>query len=136
MRTIGTMRFIRPATASRLLPGGLLLSMLLFAACSDEHETGHRAGTSIGFAVTALQGAGDAPSTTRAAADSVPRLEITPIGGETSDGGQELYLHTLTEEGIATNNAREAGAGASEESGGATTKGAPVTTATMHADAT
>ena len=136
MRTIVTMRFIRPATASRLLPGGLLLSALLFAACSDEHETGHRAGASIGFAVTALQGAGDAPSTTRAAADSVPHLEITPIGGETSDGGQELYLHTLTEEGIATDEAREAGAGVAGESGGATTKGAPVTTATMHADAT
>ncbi|AVM57919.1 hypothetical protein C3V43_09250 [Bacteroides heparinolyticus] len=130
------MRFIRPATASRLLPGGLLLSALLFAACSDEHETGHRAGASIGFAVTALQGAGDAPSTTRASADSVPHLEITPIGGETSDGGQELYLHTLTEEGIATDEAREAGAGVAGESGGATTKGAPVTTATMHADAT
>ncbi|WP_129588760.1 fimbrillin family protein [Prevotella heparinolytica] len=136
MRTIVTMRFIRPATASRLLPGGLLLSALLFAACSDEHETGHRAGASIGFAVTALQGAGDAPSTTRASADSVPHLEITPIGGETSDGGQELYLHTLTEEGIATDEAREAGAGVAGESGGATTKGAPVTTATMHADAT
>ena len=121
------MRFIRPATTFRLLPGVVLLSALLFAACSDEHETGHRAGTSIGFAVTALQGAGDAPATTRASADSVPRLEITPIGGETSDGGQELYLHTLTEEGIATDEAREAGA---------TTKAAPVTTATMHADAT
>ena len=136
MRTIVTMRFIRPARPSRLLPGVVLLSALLFAACSDEHETGHRAGTSIGFAVTALQGAGDAPATTRASADSVPHLEITPIGGETSDGGQELYLHTLTEEGIATDGAREAGAGASGESGGATTKAAPVTTATMHADAT
>ncbi|RRD90855.1 fimbrillin family protein [Bacteroides heparinolyticus] len=127
MRTIVTMRFIRPARPFRLLPGVVLLSALLFAACSDEHETGHRAGASIGFAVTALQGAGDAPATTRASADSVPHLEITPIGGETSDGGQELYLHTLTEEGIATDGAREAGA---------TTKAAPVTTATMHADAT
>ena len=130
------MRSIRPARPFWLLPGVVLLSILLFAACSDEHETGHRAGTSIGFAVTALQGAGDAPATTRASADSVPHLEITPIGGETSDGGQELYLHTLTEEGIATDGAREAGAGASGESGGATTKAAPVTTATMHADAT
>ena len=133
------MRFIRPATASRLLPGGLLLSMLLFAACSDEHETGRRAGTSIGFSVTALQEAGESGTkgaVTRASADSVPRLEITPIGGETADDGRQLYLHTLTEEGIATDEAREAGAGASGESVGATTKAAPVTTATMHADAT
>ena len=141
MRTIVTMRIIRPARPFRLLPGVVLLSALLFAACSDEHETGHRAGTSIGFAVTALQGAGDAPATTRASADSVPHLEITPIGGETSDdGGQGLYLHTLTSDGIVSGLGQENGedgpATTMHEPATPATKAAPVTTATMHADAT
>ena len=142
MRTIGTMRFTRPDKAFRRLSGCLLLAALLLGACSDGHETGERGGASIGFAVTALQEGeetGTRGTATRAATtDSVPRLEITAIEGETSEDGQELYLHTLTQEGIVTDDTRETGEDIRKagENGGATTKAAPVTTATMHADAT
>ena len=130
------MGFICRGSVFRLLSGGMLLSALLFGACSDEHETGRHAGASIGFNVTAPQGAEDAAATTRAVSDTLPGLEITAIEGETSDDGKELYLHTLTEDGIATDGAREVGDGVSGENGSAITKAAPVTTATMHADAT
>ena len=133
------MRFIRPVTTSRLLSGVVLalLSALLFAACSDEEDGGGLRGRTIGFEMTAPQGAeetGTKGAATRAAADTLPRVEITAIEGTTDEEGRQLYLHTLTEEDIVTDEAREAGASA--ESGGATTKALPVTTATMHADAT
>src|SRR3712207_1866844 len=100
MRTIGTMRFTRPDKAFRRLSGVVLLAAPLLGACSDGHETGERGGASIGFAVTALQEGeetGTRGAATRAAAtDSVPRLEITAMEGETSEDEQELYLHTLT----------------------------------------
>ena len=131
-----TTRFICTGTSSRLLSGGMLLSMLLFAACSDEHETGRHAGTSIGFNVTALQEAGNVSATTRTATVPLPQVEITPIEGETTADGKELYLHTFTEESIVTVDARKAGDGVSGENGGATTKAAPVTTATMYDNAT
>lgn len=131
-----TTRFICTGTSSRLLSGGMLLSMLLFAACSDEHETGRHAGTSIGFNVTALQEAGNVSATTRTATVPLPQVEITPIERETTADGKELYLHAFTEESIVTVDARKAGDGVSGENGGATTKAAPVTTATMYDNAT
>ncbi|WP_144597908.1 fimbrillin family protein [Bacteroides zoogleoformans] len=136
-----TMRFIRPVTTSRLLSGVVLalLSALLFAACSDEEDGGGLRGRTIGFEMTAPQGAeetGTKGAATRAAADTLPRVEITAIEGTTDEEGRQLYLHTLTEEDMAADDAREADAGVAGESGGATTKAAPVTTATMHADAT
>ena len=135
------MRFIRPVTTSRLLSGVVLalLSALLFAACSDEEDGGGLRGRTIGFEMTAPQGAeetGTKGAATRAAADTLPRVEITAIEGTTDEEGRQLYLHTLTEEDMAADDAREADAGVAGESGGATTKAAPVTTATMHADAT
>ncbi|WP_315087661.1 fimbrillin family protein [Bacteroides heparinolyticus] len=125
-----TMRFTCLGKAFLTLSGGMLLSALLCIACSDGEYGERLPGKTIGFNVTASQGAvdvGTKHTSTRTAADTLPRLEITAMDGEADGEGRPLYLHTLTEEGITADDGME---------DGATTKAAPVTTATMHADAT
>ncbi|AVM57283.1 hypothetical protein C3V43_05585 [Bacteroides heparinolyticus] len=132
-----TMRFICPGGVAFLLTG--VMALLLCTACSDEEEGGGLRGRTIGFAVTTLRERGEAGTkhaTTRTAADTLPQVEITPIEGTTDEKGRQLYLHTLTEEDMAADGAREADAGVAGKSEDATTKAAPVTTATMYADAT
>ena len=127
-------RFI---TAPRLVWGGLLLS-LLYAACSQEREESPLQGRSIGFSVTALAGAeGKEADMTESgvkgrtaaasAADTLPAVQVIALKGD--DAGERLYLHTLITDGIGQ------GTPAHYENG-PTTKAAPVTTATMYADAT
>ena len=127
-------RFI---TAPRLVWGGLLLS-LLYAACSQEREESPLQGRSIGFSVTALAGAeGKEADMTESgvkgrtaaasAADTLPAVQVIALKGD--DAGERLYLHALITDGIGQ------GTPAHYENG-PTTKAAPVTTATMYADAT
>uniref|UniRef100_UPI00055D7AB9 hypothetical protein n=1 Tax=Phocaeicola abscessus TaxID=555313 RepID=UPI00055D7AB9 len=87
-------RFI---TAPRLVWGGLLLSLLLYAACSQEREESPLQGRSIGFSVTALAGAegkeadmtesGVKGRTTAAsAADTLPAVQVIALKGD--DAGE------------------------------------------------
>lgn len=131
MRTI---RIIRFGKASRLLVGGLLLS-LSFASCSNETDEQRLSGPLIGFNISTMQVAEDfLPASSKASATksgtssgSEPYLFI--LEGTTTAEGKSLYLHAISTDSIATTDSTEG----DEE--GAHTKAAPVTTTTMHTNA-
>lgn len=110
----------------------LLSCLWLCYSCQNERDEFPLHGRTVGFTVTATNDAFTqaSPAGTRSAAsDTLPQVEITELEGARSADGQPLYLHTLTENGIYTDDE----ATDAEE---AVTRGTPVTTATMHADAT
>ncbi|MGR4838124.1 MULTISPECIES: fimbrillin family protein [unclassified Bacteroides] len=113
-----------------------LLLSIVPAACTDEREENPATGGRIGFAVdlwkegTTAQAARTKGAGTEAGGlptDTLPAVRVIPLDGEASGDGKTLYLHAVTTDGI----------GAGTEGGGdaarmATTKAAPVNTATMY----
>ena len=110
-----------------------LLFSTVPAGCTDERDEGSSTGGRIGFSVDLWKEGSAAQATqTKAAgteagglpADTLPPVGVIALEGEVSGDGKPLYLHAVTTDGI--------GGDATAQNGGARTKAAPVTTATMY----
>ncbi|TCO91240.1 hypothetical protein EV202_11337 [Bacteroides heparinolyticus] len=122
----------------------LLLLSTVPAGCTDERDESPSTGGRIGFAVdlwkegSAAQAALTKGAGTEAGslpADTLPAVQVIPLEGEASGDGNPLYLHAVTTDGIGEDGGTaEEGVGgdATAQNGGARTKAAPVTTATMY----
>ncbi len=121
----------------------LLLSTVP-AGCTDERDETPSTGERIGFAVDLWKegGAAQAALTKGAGteagsqpADTLPAVQVIPLEGEASGDGNLLYLHAVTTDGIGEDGGTAGegvGGDATAQNGGARTKAAPVTTATMY----
>ena len=112
----------------------LLLSTVP-AGCTDERDETSSTGERIGFAVDLWKegGAAQAALTKGAGteagslpADTLPTVQVIPLEGEASGDGKPLYLHAVTTDGIGDDTAGQ------DIDAYATTKAAPVITATMY----
>ncbi|TCO91130.1 fimbrillin-like protein [Bacteroides heparinolyticus] len=127
---MGKKHFIGTAAA------GVAVLLLSFSgACTDGRDEGFPPGERIGFAVdlwkegSAAQAALTKGAGTEAGslpADTLPAVQVIPLEGEASGDGKPLYLHAVTTDGIGDDTAGQ------DIDAYATTKAAPVITATMY----
>ncbi|AVM53423.1 fimbrillin family protein [Bacteroides zoogleoformans] len=127
---MGKKHFIGTAAA------GVAVLLLSFSgACTDGRDEGFPPGERIGFAVDLWKegGAAQAALTKGAGAeagslpaDTLPAVQVIPLEGEASGDGKPLYLHAVTTDGIGDDTAGQ------DIDAYATTKAAPVITATMY----
>ncbi|VFB14421.1 Uncharacterised protein [Bacteroides heparinolyticus] len=113
-----------------------LLSSTVPAGCTDDRDNSPSAGGKIGFAVELWQ-EGDETQTARTKgagveaesqpADTLPRVSVIALEGDSPAEEKPLYLHAVITDGIEAD-----GSGNGTDGSGIRTKAAPVNDATMY----
>ena len=117
-----------------------LLSSTVPAGCTDDRDNSPSAGGRIGFAVELWQEGSEAQAARTKGvvvadsqpADTLPRVSVIALEGDSPAEEKPLYLHAVITDGIEADMQEADGSGNGTDGSGIRTKAAPVNDATMY----